>query len=138
MDPTLRELVDLFVRWIHLIAGIMWIGNSLLWNWLDRNLLPRANPPDGFEGEIWLVHSGGFYQMEKKQLAPNEMPSVLHWFKWQSYTTWITGFLLLWFVYYLGEGFLVDPAVSNISHWTGVAIGLGTLVGGFAVYDLIW
>lgn len=138
MDPTLRELVDLFLRWMHLIAGIMWIGNSLLWNWLDRNLLQRADAPSGFEGEIWLVHSGSFYQMEKKQLAPHQMPRVLHWFKWQSYTTWMTGFLLLWFVYYLGEGFLVDPGVAQISHWQGVGIGLGTLVGGFVVYDLVW
>ena len=139
MDSNLRELLDLLVRWVHLIAGIMWIGNSMLWNWLDRNLRPRANAPDGFEGEIWLVHSGGFYQMEKKQLAPNQMPDVLHWFKWQAYTTWMSGFALLLLVYYMGDAsFLVDPAIAKISHGAAMGIGLGTLAGGFLVYDLIW
>ncbi|WP_394836229.1 urate hydroxylase PuuD [Pendulispora rubella] len=139
MDSNLRELFDLLIRWVHLIAGIMWIGNSMLWNWLDRNLVPRADAPEGFEGEIWLVHSGGFYQMEKKQLAPNQMPKVLHWFKWQAYTTWMSGFALLLLVYYMGDAsFLVDPAVAKLSHGAAMGIGLGSLAGGFLVYDLIW
>ncbi|HWL87037.1 MAG TPA: urate hydroxylase PuuD [Polyangiaceae bacterium] len=139
MDSNLRELFDLLIRWVHLIAGIMWIGNSMLWNWLDRNLLPREGAPEGFEGEIWLVHSGGFYQMEKKQLAPNQMPAVLHWFKWQAYTTWMSGFALLLLVYYMGDAsFLVDPAVAKISHGEAMAIGLGSLAGGFLIYDVIW
>src|SRR5262249_10819954 len=83
----LPELADLFVRWLHLIAGIMWIGNSLLFNWLDRNLVrPPAKP--AIDGEIWLLHSGGFYEVEKKMLAPNELPAQLHWFKWQNAFTW--------------------------------------------------
>ena len=70
LDVPFRELLDLVIRWVHVIAGIMWIGNSLLFNWLDRNLRPK----EGMEGEIWLLHSGGFYQVEKKQLAPGQMP----------------------------------------------------------------
>ncbi len=138
MDPNKRELLDLIVRWIHLIAGIMWVGNSMLFNWLDRSLEKKAGRGDRHVGEIWLLHSGGFYQVEKKFLAPNEMPEILHWFKWQAYTTWITGFLLLGLVYYMGGGaYLVDSA-SGVSPQKGTLIGLGILGGGFLVYDLLW
>jgi uncharacterized membrane protein len=146
LDPNLKELLDLVLRWIHLIAGIMWVGNSMLFNWLDRNLVKPekpsmdGTPPEMLEGEIWMVHSGGFYQIEKKQLAPSQMPKMLHWFKWQSYTTWMSGFSLLVLVYYVGGSgaFLVDPNVSKITASQGTMIGLGTLVGGFLFYDLLW
>jgi uncharacterized membrane protein len=146
LDPNLRDLLDLVVRWIHLIAGIMWVGNSMLFNWLDRNLVKPdkpsmdGTPPEMLDGEIWMVHSGGFYQIEKKRLAPAQMPKMLHWFKWQSYTTWMTGFSLLVLVYYVGGGgaFLVDPNVSKITASQGTMIGLGALVGGFVFYDLLW
>jgi len=139
MDPILRETLDLAVRWLHLIAGIMWIGNSMLFNWLDRNLIKRQGDPERKIGEIWLLHSGGFYQVEKKQLAPSEMPEILHWFKWQAYTTWMSGFFLLAIVYYLGgRAFLVDPQVADLSHGTAVALSLGLLAGGWLVYDLLW
>ncbi len=139
MDSNLRELLDLVFRWVHLIAGIMWIGNSMLFNWLDRNLVMPENPKKGLIGEIWMVHSGGFYQVEKKHLAPAQMPNVLHWFKWQAYTTWISGIFLLGIVYYMGGGsFLVDPGVSKISVPAATAVGLGTLALAFATYDLLW
>lgn len=139
MESTLRELLDLIVRWVHVIAGIMWIGNSMLFNWLDRNLVKRTDAKEGHEGEIWLLHSGGFYQVEKKQLAPNELPEILHWFMWQSGITWISGALLLVIVYYMGGGaFLVDPAVASISPATGTAVGIGALVVSWLVYDLLW
>jgi uncharacterized membrane protein len=81
---TLHEFLDLLVRWVHLIAGIMWIGNSMLFNWLDRNLEKAAGREKevGYEGKMWMVHSGGFYEVEKKQLAPGQLPEKLHWFKW--------------------------------------------------------
>lgn len=139
MDPTLREILDLVLRWIHLIAGIMWVGNSMLFNWLDRNLQKRPKHGERSFGEIWLLHSGAYYEVEKKLLAPEEMPERLHWFKWQSYTTWMTGFLLLCVVYYLGgKSYLVDSQVHDMSYGTAVATSLGLLIGGFAVYDLIW
>jgi uncharacterized membrane protein len=146
LDPNLRDVLDLVVRWVHLIAGIMWVGNSMLFNWLDRNLVKPdkpsmdGTPPEMLEGEIWMVHSGGFYQIEKKRLAPSQMPKMLHWFKWQSYTTWMTGFSLLVLVYYVGGSgaFLVDPNVSKITASQGAMIGLGTLAGGFLAYDLLW
>jgi uncharacterized membrane protein len=139
VDPTAREISDLVIRWIHLIAGIMWIGNSLLFNWLDRNLVKLEAAKEGHIGEIWLLHSGAFYQVEKKLLPPNQMPAVVHWFKWQSYTTWMSGIALLVLVYYMGgAGMLVDPAVRDIPHGAAVAIGAGFLAGGFLGYDLIW
>jgi uncharacterized membrane protein len=128
---NLRDLLDLVARWMHLIAGIMWVGNSMLFNWLDRNL-------DG-EGRIWLVHSGGFYDVVKKQLQPNQLPKVLHWFKWQSYTTWLTGIALLVLVYYADNaGQMIDPNVRALHPHAAITIGVGTVFGGFFVYDMIW
>lgn len=139
MDAHLREILDLLFRWAHLIAGIMWIGNSMLWNWLDRNLEPGdpANPLH--EGTIWMVHSGGFYEMRKLQLEPNQMPKTLHWFWIQATTTWATGFILLILVYWLGgKAAMVDASVADLSQGTAIAISLGLLVGAYVVYNLIW
>ena len=130
-----NELLDLLLRWFHVIAGIMWIGNSLLFNWLDRNLVKKP----GIDGEIWLLHSGGFYQVEKKMLRPGEMPDRLHWFMWQNFSTWASGLFLLVVVYYLGESaWLVDPTAGHASYSTAVSAGIGTLVLGWVVYDLTW
>ncbi len=138
--PTLHELLDLTLRWIHLIAGIMWIGNSMLFNWLDRNLVtPPSGPRERLVGEIWMLHSGAFYQVEKKFLEPSGMPTMLHWFKWQSYTTWLTGAALLAVVYYSGDGALLrDPAVARLTGFQAIAISVGFIVGAFLVYDLLW
>jgi uncharacterized membrane protein len=146
MPSHLRELLDLLLRWVHLIAGIMWIGNSLLFNWLDRNLVQTAQPRDKEAAEagrllggIWLLHSGGFYEVEKKFLPPGELPSPLHWFKWQSYTTWMSGIALLILVYYLGgAAYLVDPAVADLSHGQAVAVGVAIIAGGILLYDGLW
>jgi len=128
-------LLDLLIRWFHVIAGIMWIGNSLLFNWLDRNLVKK----EGIDGEIWLLHSGGFYQIEKKMLRPGQMPDPLHWFMWQNLSTWASGILLLVVVYYLGEGaWLVDPGAGHASYSAAVTAAVGTLLGGWVVYDLLW
>ena len=132
MEFRVNELLDLLVRWVHVIAGIMWIGNSLLFNWLDRNLTMPAGADERVQGQIWLVHSGAFYDVVKKQLAPNELPPVMHWFKWQSYTTWMSGVALLVVVYYTTAGaFMIDPNVRDLSPHAAVAIGAGTLVCGF-------
>lgn len=136
MDPNIKDLLDLILRWMHLIAGIMWVGNSMLFNWLDRNLVPK----EGIDGEIWMVHSGGFYQVEKKQLAPSQMPKTLHWFYWQSGITWMTGFSLLGVVYYMGAGgaYLLDPSVSNWTAHEATMLGVGVIVGAWIFYDLLW
>ena len=93
----LNELLDVVFRWAHLIAGIMWIGNSMLFNWLDRNLIkPPSDPAHRLsQGKIYMVHSGAFYEVEKKLLEPGQLPDQLHWFKWQNFITWATGISLL-------------------------------------------
>ena len=136
MSARLWELTDFVARWIHVIAGIMWVGNSLLFNWLDRNLRPPETAERGHSavGTIWLLHSGGFYYVEKTLLRDEPLPVPLHWFKWQAYTTWLTGALLLVVVYYLSDrAVLTDPGV--LSHAGGVAVGLGAVVGGWALYE---
>ena len=138
MSPTGVELVDLIARWIHLIAGIMWIGNSLLFNWLDRNLEPAGPNPQTPEpvGTIWLLHSGGFYYVEKTLLGGAALPSRLHWFKWQAYSTWMSGAVLLLAVYYAGgRAALEDSGVAALTHWQAVSVGAGAIVGGWLLYE---
>lgn len=133
------EWLNLLLRWAHLIFGIAWIGSSFYFMWLDSNL--EAPPPSkkDVEGELWMVHSGGFYLVERKLIEPGSMPATLHWFKYEALFTLVTGFLLLNLVYYFSGGaFLLDPSVSGISHGQGVALGLGVLIVSWIVYDLIW
>lgn len=137
MDAGVRELLDLVFRWVHVIAAIMWIGNSLLFNWLDRNLLPSRRSADEVQGEIWLLHSGGFYRVEK-ELQGWDRARPLHWFKWQAYTTWLSGAVLLWVVYYAGGGaLLTDPGTAALTPGAAVAVGIGALVGAWLLYDLV-
>jgi uncharacterized membrane protein len=137
---TAHDFLDLILRWIHLIAGIMWVGNSMLFNWLDRNLEPsdRSVRPLS-DGTIWLLHSGGFYEVEKKLLAPGEMPRALHLFKWQNGITWLSGISLLIVVYYLqGGAFLIDPAVDVLEPGAAVALCVILVAGSWFLYDLTW
>ncbi len=136
-----NELLDVIFRWAHLIAGIMWIGNSMLFNWLDRNLIvpPAGDGHRRSQGKIYMVHSGAFYEVEKKLLAPGELPDQLHWFKWQNFLTWLTGISLLVVVYYMnGAAFLIDPSVRAMSQGEAIAISAGTLVAAWAIYDAMW
>jgi uncharacterized membrane protein len=134
-----QELLDVLFRWAHLIAGIMWVGNSMLFNWLDRNLEKHhAGLSRLSQGKIFMLHSGAFYETEKKLLAPGEMPETLHWFKWQNFTTWATGISLFVVVYYMGKVPLVDPAVSNISGGVAVTLSVSALVCAWLLYDGLW
>ncbi len=138
---TLHEFLDLVVRWVHLIAGIMWIGNSMLFNWLDRNLekAPERKDEVGYEGKMWMVHSGGFYEVEKRLLQPGQLPERLHWFMWQNFTTWASGIALLVVVYYFNGGaYLIDPSVRALGYPQAVAFSLGSLVAAWALYDVTW
>ncbi len=137
----LNELLDVVFRWAHLIAGIMWIGNSMLFNWLDRNLIapPRDEAHRLSQGKIYMVHSGAFYEVEKKLLEPGQLPDQLHWFKWQNFLTWLTGICLLVVVYYMnGAAFLIDPSVRAMSQGEAIGLSAGTLVAAWIVYDGIW
>ncbi len=142
MSGPAIELADLIARWVHVIAGIMWVGNSLLFNWLDRSLRPRGDAD--VYGDIWLIHSGGFYLVEKNKgergaAGERSLPHPLHWFKWQAYTTWLSGASLLIVVYYLGgRALIVDPAVASISPAAGAALAVGTIVLGWTLYESIW
>ena len=136
------ELVDLVARWIHVIAAIMWAGNSMLFNWLDRNLRPAS--PDtlgspgakGTLGNIWLLHSGAFYFVEKTLLGGQPLPRPLHWFFVQAYTTWWSGVTLLVAVYYFGgRAALADASVAPLSHGTAVLVAVTAIVGGGALYE---
>ena len=135
----LNELLDVILRWAHLIAGIMWVGNSMLFNWLDRNLEKFAGQPPLSQGKIFMLHSGAFYDVEKKLLAPGEMPKILHWFKWQNFTTWATGISLFVIVYYLnGAGGLVDPSVHDVDRTVAVAMSISIIFVAWLVYDTLW
>jgi uncharacterized membrane protein len=130
------ELLDLVARWVHVIAGIMWVGNSLLFNWLDRNLRSSSGRTGAPIGEIWLLHSGGFYYVEKTSLAGQPLPAPLHWFKWQAYTTWLSGMALLVVVYYLGgRAVLAESTVAPLDHRSAVLVGIGAIVLGWALYE---
>jgi uncharacterized membrane protein len=128
------ELLDLLIRWVHLLAGIMWIGNSLLFNWLDRRLEIPAGPTrtPRPQGTVWLLHSGGFYYVEKTLLDGAPLPRPLHWFKWQAYTTWWSGAALLVVVYYLGgRALLTDQGASG----RAVAVAAGGIALGWMLYE---
>ena len=138
IDPGVRELLDVVVRWVHVIAGILWIGNSMLWNWIDRNLEKPAEGSPAI-GRIWLLHSGAFYHMEKTLVLPGgRLPEPLHWFKWQAYTTWLSGALLLAVVYYSTGGALLLAGDAAISGGTAILIGAGLILLAWPLYDLIW
>ena len=130
------EWLNLIFRWMHVIAGVMWIGQTYLFNWMERVLTPPDDPKKtNISGELWMVHGGGFYLVEK-QKWPEIMPRTLHWFKWEAGLTWISGFLLLIVVYWCGAPLL--PYGSELSRPEGIAISLGVLVAGWVGYNLIW
>ena len=136
MDAHLTEWLNLGIRWIHMIVGIAWIGASFYFVWLENNL-NRSNPREGLSGDLWAIHGGGIYHLEKYKLAPPQMPENLHWFKWEAYTTWLSGVALLMVVYYLNPSlYLVLPG-SGMSPATAVAIGFGSLIVGWFIYDLL-
>jgi uncharacterized membrane protein len=138
LDPTLNEWLNLILRWVHVFAGIMWVGTTYYFTWLDARLTEeeKAVANTGTPAQIWMVHSGGFYVVEKRKV-PDLISRHLHWFRWEAGTTWLSGFALLVLVYYLGGGALVDADVSEISVKAAVALGLGLLVGAGIVYDVM-
>ena len=139
MEAYLLEWLNLLVRWTHLIVGIAWIGSSFYFVWLDTNLNkpPRDPESDDVAGDLWAVHGGGFYHAQKYQVAPQELPEPLHWFKWEAYTTWLSGFALFVLMYYVNaDVYLVDSS-SGISANAAIGISVALLLAGWVVYDLL-
>ena len=138
LDPTLNEWLNLLFRWTHVFAGIMWVGTTYYFTWLDARLTEeeKAVAATGASAQIWMVHSGGFYVVERRKV-PDLASRTLHWFRWEAGVTWLSGFALLVLVYYLGGGALIDRDVYDISLGWAVVLGIGViLVSGF-VYDVM-
>lgn len=135
MTSELREWLNLIIRWFHVFAGIMWVGQTYYFTWLDGQfgkLGKEAKP--GAPSQVWMVHSGGFYTVEKKSSLSVRAEQV-RWFRWEALMTWLSGVALLYLVYYSSSG-LIDPDVADISQGRGIAIGLAVLAGGWLIYDL--
>lgn len=136
MEAHFTEWLNLGIRWIHMITGIAWIGASFYFVWLENNL-NRVNPRDGLAGDLWAIHGGGIYHLEKYKLAPPKMPENLHWFKWEAYFTWLSGVALLMVVYYLNPSLYLIAPGSDMAPAVAIAIGLGSLVAGYVAYHFL-
>jgi uncharacterized membrane protein len=142
MDAHLIEFVSLLVRWLHVIAGIAWIGSSFYFIWLDNSLDTPAPGSEtakkGVAGELWAVHGGGFYNPQKYAVAPAALPEKLHWFKWEAYTTWLSGTALLVLVYWIrAQTMMTDSRVAALTSWQAVAIGAVSMIGSWLIYDAL-
>jgi uncharacterized membrane protein len=140
MENYLFELAHLMLRYFHVVAGIAWIGASFYFVWLDNNLQtpPQWKQDKGIKGDLWAVHGGGFYEVAKYQNGPEHMPHTLHWFKWEAYTTWISGTLLFTLLYYVGaDVYLLDSSKSELGKFAAIASSLGFIALGYAGYRLL-
>ncbi len=134
MTSSTREWIHLIVRWFHVFAAIMWVGQTYYFTWLDGQFGKLEKNADGVAPALWMVHSGGFYTVEK-QKSLRVAPGQVHWFRWEAAMTWLSGMVLMFLVYYFSGG-LIDTDVADISQGRGIAIGLGVLVFGWIVYDV--
>ncbi|GGD70850.1 urate hydroxylase PuuD [Croceicoccus mobilis] len=140
MQIDFLEWLNLAVRWLHLTAGIAWIGASFYFVWLDNSLekAPADAEAAGVSGHLWSVHGGGFYHNEKYPVGPEQMPKHLHWFKWEAYVTWLSGFSMLVLVYYIGaRSFLIDPSKANLAVDDATALGISSLIVSWLFYHLV-
>jgi uncharacterized membrane protein len=141
VDPYLTDWLDLLLRWLHVIAAMAWIGTSFYFVLLDQSLRPPSTAEDagaGVAGELWEVHGGGFYRVQKYAVAPQRLPDHIAWFKWEAYTTWLSGFGLMVVLYYLSaSSALVDPTVADLEAWQAIAISIGLLIAAWVVYDAL-
>jgi uncharacterized membrane protein len=141
MASYLLDWLGLLLRWLHLVTGIAWIGASFYFVWLDNHLQPpredeAADP--GVAGELWAVHGGGFYRSQKYRLAPALLPPTLHWFYWEAYSTWLSGFALLCLLYFLrAEAYLIDPAVAALSKPIAIGLAVSFIVASWLIYDAL-
>ena len=135
MSSAIREWLNLGVRWFHVFSGILWVGQTYYFTWLDGQFSKaERNATDGKPSTVWMVHSGGFYTVEK-QKSLGVAPELLRWFRWEAMLTWVSGLVLLTLVYYASSG-LIDPDVAQISQPLGIVIGVAVIIGGWEIYDL--
>src|SRR3981189_225024 len=136
MSSAIREWLNLGVRWFHVFAGIMWVGQTYYFTWLDGQFtkLEKQTDSNATAPRVWMVHSGGFYTVEK-QKSLGVAPEQVNWFRWEALMTWVAGVILLVLVYYIGDG-LIDPDVADISKQAGMAIGVAAMIVGWLIYDL--
>lgn len=137
MEHYFFEVAHLVLRYFHVVAGIAWIGASFYFVWLDNNLQepPQWKKDKGIRGDLWAIHGGGFYEVAKYQNGPEKMPSTLHWFKWEAYTTWITGTLLLSLLYYVGaKAYLIDVSKAELSQPVAIACSIAFITLGYGLY----
>jgi uncharacterized membrane protein len=142
MEAHLIEMLGMLLRWLHVIAGIAWIGSSFYFVWLDNSLDPPEPGSEaekkGVAGELWAIHGGGFYNPQKYAVAPATLPEKLHWFKWEAYTTWLSGTALLVVVYWMrAQAMMVDPSVAALTSAQAIGIGVASMIGSWFVYDLL-
>jgi len=141
MTAYLIDWFSLLARWLHFVTGIAWIGSSFYFIWLDNHLEAPRDPGDtakGVGGEVWSVHGGGFYHAQKYRVAPSVLPETLHWFKWEAYSTWLSGmFLLLLLYWYSADVYLIDPGIADLSRASAITIAAACILGGWIVYDLL-
>jgi uncharacterized membrane protein len=136
MAAVIIEWLNALLRWAHIMVGIAWIGNSFFFIWLEATLRKREGQAPGIAGETWMVHGGGFWLAEKYAVAPERMPEELHWFKYEAYFTWLTGFLLLAVIYYFGaDAFLIDKDKIPLDPAWAVILSAGSLAAGWFIYD---
>ena len=140
-DAYATDWLNLLTRWLHVIAAIAWIGSSFYFIALDNHLRPPKDQRDadeGIGGETWEIHGGGFYNIKKYLVAPRVLPETLYWFKWEAYTTWLSGFALMIVLYYLNaDTYLIDKSVADLSPGEAVAISVGLLAAAWVVYDVL-
>jgi uncharacterized membrane protein len=134
VTSSIREWLNLIVRWFHVFAAIMWVGQTFYFTWLDGQFGKLEKNAEGKPAALWMVHSGGFYAVEKQKVL-GVAPGQVHWFRWEAAMTWLSGMVLMFLVYYFTGG-LIDTDVANISQGRGIAIGLGVLVFGWLIYDV--
>lgn len=135
IEGFIYEWANLLIRWIHFIVGVAWIGASFYFNWLENNL-DRRPSEDAIAGNLWAIHGGGFYHLKKFKTGPQRLPAQLHWFKWEAYTTWLSGVTLLIVVYYFNARlFLIDPSVMALGSAQAITIAVVSVIGSWFVYD---
>jgi uncharacterized membrane protein len=138
MDPHVVDFLSLLVRWLHMVAGIAWIGSSFYFIWLDNSLDPPSPEAGrkGVSGELWAVHGGGFYNPQKYAVAPATLPEKLHWFKWEAYTTWLSGTALLVLVYWIhAQSMMLDRSIATLTTGQAIGISAASMVGAWVIYD---